>query len=272
MYINTSKKFLFCSLLLNSVIALGQTSQTPTYNDSSTLTPLDSIELGGYYANLNSGLKDWSGISARLIKHFGQSNVGLFEVEHANRFGENGNLIGASWTHDFNQEWYGTIGANFTSHGVFWPNAHYDISINKKWLESKKLISTLGFQYNDARLGYSDRGILLALSYYFDIPFVLEVGARSNHSNPGSVKTYRGYIAGTYGKEHERYISLRFDSGREGYQLFGNSQATDFSSQEINFRWKEWWGKEWGTILTYDVYDNPSYTRKGGSISLFKDF
>lgn len=267
------RKYLPYVLLLNGLIANAQTIQTSMDDNSTRLLPLsNSVEFGTYYANLNEGQKDWTGVRASFIKSFNKDNVGQFQIEHANRFGENGNLAGASWTHTFNEDWYGGIGGYITSAGVFWPRAHYDLTISKKWLSSKKLISTLGLQYNNARLGYSDRGALLGLSYYFDMPFVLEIGARSNHSNPGSVKTYRGYIAGTYGKEHERYVSFRFDSGREGYQLFGNTQATDFNSREINLRWKEWVGKEWGTVVSYDDYDNPSYRRRGGSVSIFKDF
>ena len=115
--------------------------------------------------------------------------------------------------------------------------------------------------------------LLLAASYYFSQPWVLEGGTRFNYSNPGGVSSTSSYVAVTYGEEKRRIVSLRYGFGTEAYQLIGDSTVlSDFHSDTWTLTWREWLARQRGFQVRLESYRNPTYGRTGLEFSLFQEF
>jgi YaiO family outer membrane protein len=77
----------------------------------------------------------------------------------------------------------------------------------------------------------------------------------------------------TYGREKERFIVLRTESGDEAYQLVGANQTlVNFSSNQQSVSWREWFAPRTGFQLQLERYDNPFYERRGLVAGIFQDF
>jgi YaiO family outer membrane protein len=127
--------------------------------------------------------------------------------------------------------------------------------------------------YYDAKDEHSDRNVTLSMLYYFEAPFIAEVGARLNRSNPGSVDSRRYFGALYWGRVKDRFLSLKYEAGGEGYQLMGpQSVITDFNSNETTLTWREWVNNDYGFNVRLQHYSNPTYDRNGLELSLFLDF
>lgn len=195
------------------------------------------------------------------------------EISNQRHFGDQGVFVGAGYTHVFNETWYGSLSAGTSEGGFFLPRKRVDGSISRKWLEKKNLISNIGLGYYQAKEIYSDRSLLLSALYYFDAPLIIEAGARMNESNPGGIRSNRGFAVLTYGKNKQHYLTLRYEKGNEAYQLVEASTAiSDFSSNEISLIWRQWLSKDFGFNVLANHYNNPNYTRSGIQVGIFRDF
>jgi YaiO family outer membrane protein len=231
------------------------------------------IEAGGMHHNLSGGLGTWNGEFVRGVLQTGANNVWNAEVVNASEFGDRGVLLTAGLTHTINDDWFVSASAATSSGGFFLPRLRMDAAINRKWLAQRQLVTTAGLTAVDSKDGHTDRSLLLAASYYFTQPWVLEGGARVNYSNPGGVISNTGYVAATYGEDKRRVVSLRYGFGTEAYQFIGdNAVLSNFHSDVWTLTWREWLAHQRGFQVRLESYRNPTYGRTGLEFSLFQDF
>lgn len=232
------------------------------------------IEFGVSYDNLSAGQSDWNGqfVRANIPLSNARDRLDL-EIASQDHFDERGTLLTTGITRVFNEDWYGRLAFGASSGGFFLPDWRVDASISRKWLAQRNLVTTLGLGYYDAKDEHSDRNVSLSMLYYFESPLILELGARLNRSNPGSVDAERFFGAINWGRVKDRFVTLKFETGEEGYQLLTPQvAAVNFDSDETTLIWREWIDDNYGFNVRLQHYSNPFYDRDGLEISLFLDF
>lgn len=196
-----------------------------------------------------------------------------WEFSHQSHFGQQGYLGSLGYKRIINDDWYGSISASTSSGGSFLPRYRADATLYRKWLDKRNLVTGVGFTYNQSRLANYDRIILIDILYYFDSPWILEIGGRIVESNPGAIQSGRGFMAITYGTTKDSYLTLRYDQGTEGWQAVGSSQTiTNFGSYEATLLWRKWITRDFGFSFTANHYANPNYNRTGVIAGIFVDF
>jgi YaiO family outer membrane protein len=231
------------------------------------------LEFGVSYDKLTHGQKSWDGEFVRANLLLTEEDRLDLEIASQNHFDDRGTLLTAGVTHMFNDDWYGRLAFGTSSGGFFLPHWRVDASLSRKWLPQRNLVTTLGLGYYDAKDEHSDRNVSLSMLYYFEAPFILELGARLNRSNPGSIDSERYFAAINWGRVKQRFVTLKYESGGEGYQLMTPQLVmTDFNSDETTLTWREWVNNDWGFNVRVQHYSNPFYDRNGVELSLFLDF
>jgi YaiO family outer membrane protein len=231
------------------------------------------LEFGVSYDNLSKGHSSWNSQFVRANLLLTEQDRLDLEIASQDHFDDRGTLLSAGVTHIFDEDWYGRLAFGTSSGGFFLPRWRVDASLSRKWLPQRNLVTTLGLGYYDAKDEHSDRSVSLSALYYFDAPFIVEVGARLNRSNPGSIDSERFFGAINWGMVKERFITLKYETGGEGYQLMTPQLVmTDFNSNETTLIWREWVNKDYGFNVRLQHYSNPFYDRNGLELSLFLDF
>ncbi len=263
----------YLSLLFACLGVVPAVAQEDATEQALALRQSDFIEFGVSYDRLTDGQDDWNG-------QFVRANIGLtqrdrldFELASQDHFDDRGTLLSAGITHIFNEDWYGRFALGTSSGGFFLPRWRADASISRKWLPRRNLVTTLGAGYYEAKDEHSDRNLSLSMLYYFEAPFILEFGARLTESDPGSVDSERYFGAINWGRVKDRFVTLKYESGEEGYQLLAPQAAVvDFDSDELTLVWREWVSNDYGFNVRLQHYSNPFYDRDGVEFSLFLDF
>src|SRR5882672_4507056 len=101
-------------------------------------------------------------------------------------FDDNGQFVSLGNVHNFNEDWFSNISLGFGGDGFFLPEHRIDAFINRKWLDRKQLITTLGIGEYDAMDVHEDKSVFLGATYYFETPWIVQGGVRFNESDPGS--------------------------------------------------------------------------------------
>ncbi len=194
------------------------------------------------------------------------------EAGHQHKFHENGTYGGIGNTHLWNEDMYTTIGISGGMKGSFLPRTRVDASINRMWRE-QRLLTTLGYMYFDSMGRNYSNSILLGATYYFPELWILQGGVWLNRSSPGGVNSASGFVGVMYGTNKDQFFNIRFDYGREAYQVINSGNTiTDFNSHAILLGWRKWLGENWGFNAQADYYHNPFYNRTGGSLGVFYEF
>ena len=283
------RKFSKLSFLLTSIaglaccgIAMAQTANqgviqtTPTPIPSTpVLSEADmqrSLELSTGFQNLSAGFGSWSDVTLRgaygLPSHILQG-----EISVNRRFNKDGVFVGLSDTYTFDKDWYGSVAVGFGDGAFYLPRYRVDATLYKKWLPQRNLVTSIGAGRYKAPDGHTDNSLSLGLVYYFDAPWVAEVGVRANSSNPGAIKTQQQFLALTYGRVKENLVTVRHAWGSEGYQTIGtNTQLVNFASKESSVSWRHWFAPRTGVLIGASRYTNPFYNRSGLNIGIFHDF
>ncbi|MGO4809388.1 YaiO family outer membrane beta-barrel protein [Cupriavidus sp. 2MCAB6] len=265
-----------CALL--GLLMVGATNHARAQAEANaprTFAPLLTgfLEGGLGHANLTDNNSNWNDQYLRGGVHLTPKDYVTGEISHQNHFGDQGTFFGAGYTRIFNEDWYGFLSAGTSSGGFFLPRVRVDGLLFRKFLEKKNLVASVGFTYYRAKEIYTDKTLLLGATYYFDGPWIIQAGARLNRSDPGNIRSNRGIIAVTYGRDKEQYITLKYDGGKEAYQLTGEqSILSDFTSHEVSLVWRKWITKRYGFNLRAVYYENPSYNRKQAEIGFFVEF
>ncbi|MEJ2141919.1 MAG: YaiO family outer membrane beta-barrel protein [Gammaproteobacteria bacterium] len=230
-------------------------------------------ELGVGYYDLTAGFESWKEAYARGSWQQNQDNVWQWEVLTAERFNESGTYVSGSLTHVFNSDWYGSLHLGTSDDVFFFPRYRVDAFLNRKFLEEKNLIGTIGVYQEDTRQENEESGFYLGATYYFPSPWILEVGTRKVRSLPGPEYSSRYKLAVTYGSVFDRYIIAQVDWGNEAYQLVSATiTPVNIDSTVYSLTWREWIKKDWGTNIMAEYYTSDTYDRKGVMFGVFKHF
>jgi len=231
------------------------------------------VEAGGLQHTLTAGFPDWRHQFVRGNLRTDADNLWDADLVHATRFNDTGTMLVLGNTHQFSPLWYSNLSIAASNGGFFFPSLRLDAAANRKWGAERKLVTTVGLTAFNAKDGHRDRSLLLGLTYYLDIPLVLEGGVRINRSNPGSVVSRANYVAVTYGQEQKQIISLRHGFGKEAYQLIGaNALLVDLNSNVSTLTWRQWLRPRQGVQLRAEKYSTPFYRRQGVELALFQEF
>lgn len=264
--------FIYLLLPLLSVAACNQVS-ADTEGEPRHLNMSGYLEAGMLHHSLNNGYSDWNGQFVRGVLHSDEKNTWRSEIVNLSEFGDNGTLFVVGNTHDIDEKWFSSASVSSSSGGFFLPEFRLDVAINRKWLEQLNLVTTAGVSRVNAKDTHQDQSVLLAASYYFDQPWVMEGGVLVNHSDPGAVVSNSQFVAATYGRERHRIISLRYGFGEEAYQLVApGTTLVNFNSDVLTLTWREWLTSTRGFQIRTEAYHNPSYDRNGLELSFFQDF
>lgn len=231
-------------------------------------------EAGVKYHTLTTGFSDWNEGYAKGSWKQDADNVWEWEVLGSKRFDESGVLFSGGLNHIFNDDWYGSLHLSASNDVFFFSKYRVDAFINKKFLEDKRLIGTLGLMYADSRVINVDRGLYLGAAYYFSTPWILEAGIRFNRSSPGPENSTRYKVALTQGKGFDRIITAAIDWGNEAYQYYSPplTATVDVKSTLYSLTWREWIEKDWGINVVGEYYNSETYDRTGVMFGVFKHF
>ena len=231
-----------------------------------------SLELSTGFQNLSAGFGNWRDVTLRgtygLPSHVIQGELSLNR-----RFNKDGAFIGLSDTYTINDDWYANLAVGFGDGAFYLPRYRVDATLYKKWLPQRNLVTSIGVGHYKAPDGHTDNSLSLGLVYYFDAPWVAELGLRANSSNPGAIKTQQQFLALTYGRVKENLVTVRHAWGNEGYQTIAtNTQRVDFASKESSITLRSWFAPRTGLLLSANRYSSPFYVRSGLNVGIFHDF
>jgi YaiO family outer membrane protein len=219
--------------------------------------------------NLTGGFPDWREFGVRGSYQAGPHLL-QGELATMKRWNESGVYGAIGDTYTFNEDWFGSLSLGAGDGASYLPRYRVDAFINRKLLEKKNLVGTLGAGYYRAPDGHIDRNVSVGATYYFDFPLVVQGEVKFTHGSPGSVDTRQHFVAGTWGRDKQSTFTARYGWGEEGYQAIGGGATlTNFRSKELSLNLRHWLGKDWGVEAALEHYRNPFYRRNGATAGLF---
>ncbi len=231
------------------------------------------VEVGASRAELSGGHASWNDQYLRSsVQVRAADRVGA-EVSHQSHFGEDGTYFGLGYTRVLDDSWYAAASGGASDRGIFLPRLRLDGSASRKWLDRKRLVTTLGATYLRSRGPYYDLGLMLGATYYFEAPWIVEAAARVSHSNPGAARSTRGWLAVTHGRDKRHYVTLKAEAGNEAWQLVTAETAlVDFPSFEATLVWRQWLAGRFGANLRATHYRSRNYDRTSVDLGVFSEF
>ncbi len=286
------KKFLilfFFTCLFSCALASAQNSSSTATAPGSSLPgvgvlPLGMdgpgyIEIGGGHSALSSSNPSWNDFYIRGMVSGGR-NAWTGELTREGRFGSSGWFYGVGLTRTLSESWYAQVSASGSAGGFFLPRFRTDGLINRKLLSRRQLVATVGVGFDQSKTVNRDVRFQAGGAYYFEYPVMLQAGVMWTHANPGNILARTQYIAASQGHDKEHFVSLRYEWGREGYEVIGppNSQIPafnvlfDFPVHTITGTWRQWIGPNWGLNFNVEQHQEPAYHRLGGTAGVFLEF
>lgn len=230
------------------------------------------IEMGADYQGVTHN-SNWFGEYATGAIKTDDQNVWHAEADNQREFGQTGQYGAIGNTHTFNEDWYSDLTVGAGTNTIFLPRIRVDGFINRKLLDDKNLVATVGLGYYKEHGIHDDKSAFLGATYYFVQPWILEGGIRFNDSSPKSQFSTSQFIAITEGRDKEHFLTLRYGFGREAYEaISATSVAVNLPVQEISLTWRQWLGEDWGFNIRTEGYHNPNYNRIGVTTGIFKEF
>ena len=279
---------LVVSTLLVCALATAQTTDT-TVAPGSSLPGLGGlslglngpgyIEVGGSHSVLTRGYADWNDFYARAVLSGGH-NVWTGELTREGRFGGAGWLYGVGLNRTLSEDWYAQFSAYSSIGGFFLNTFTGDAIVNRKLLSRRQLVATVGLGFDQSKTVDKDERLRAEAAYYFNFPLVVQGGAMWTHASPGNILARTQYIAATQGYDKEHFFSLRYEWGREGYEVVspgttgspGYGVLFDFPERTITGTWRQWIGPKWGLNLNVEQHQETAYHRWGGTAGVFFEF
>ncbi len=284
------RKLLILFLLCLLPCALASAQSTPTVAPGSSLPGLGGIslgmdgpgyvEVGGSHSELTDGYDSWTDFYMRGMVSGGH-NVVTGELTREARFGDSGWFAGLGLTRTLSENWYAQFSAGASVGGFFLPRFRTDALINRKLLHRRQLVATAGVGFDQSKTVDHDWRAQAGAAYYFDkYPLVLQGGFMWTHATPGNILARTQYIAASQGHDKEHFVSIRYEWGREGYEVIGPptdltpafNVAEDFPEHNITGTWRQWIGPNWGLNFNVEQHQEPAYHRIGGTVGVFLDF
>lgn len=238
-----------------------------------TLAGQHTVEGGGIYYDLTDGFESTTGEYFRARIESSPVNAWAIDITNLDRFGDDGTQFSLGNTHIFSDRTYTQLSLASSSGGFFFPRLRVDGALSYKWFDDKRLVTTVGAGYFDAKDVHEDKWGYVEASYYLRGPFVLQGGMQVNVSDPGSVSSTSGYVAASYVNNKTRIMSLRAGVGNQAYQaLTVNNFMVDFPYHSVRMTWREWVGKTWGINVVAERYASDVYDQHGFELGFFKEF
>jgi len=235
--------------------------------------PNGYIEVGGNFHVLNNGFGNWYGQYVKGEVQADRKNLWSAELLNQHEFGSTGIYGNIVNTHIFNDDWYSSVIIGGGASASFLPRYRADAFLNRKWLDRRQLITTIGVGANRFPDSHKDASLFLGATYYFNAPWNVQAGIRINNSSPGSVRSTSQFVAVSRGEYGRHFLTMRYGFGREAYQIIGpGTVISDFSSQQISLELRQWVGRDWGINTRGEYYHNPNYNRTGVNLGVFKEF
>jgi len=246
------------------------------------------IEVGGSHSALTAGNPDWNDFYARAMLSGGR-NIFTGEITRQARFGDSGWFGAVGITRTLSENWYAQLSAGGSVGGFFLPKLRTDALISRKLLHRRQLVASVGGGYDQSRTIAHDWRAQVEGAYYFDYPVVLQGGVMWTHATPGNILARTQYIAASQGHDKEHFVSLRYEWGREGYEVIGRFTSVgpvisgplafapanvlfDFPVRTITGTWRQWIGPNWGLNFNLEHHQETAYHRIGGTVGIFLDF
>jgi YaiO family outer membrane protein len=188
------------------------------------------IEAGASHHSLSSGLGTWNGEFVRGTAMTG-NDTWRGDLWHWKQYGDEGTSLTLTNTHVWNAAWHTIVSAAGSSGGFFLPRVRIDGFVNRTFLADRSLVVTLGAGYVEMRDVHEDHSLFAGATYYATPNWILNGGVRYNRSDPAGVESSYQHLAATYGRNKDQYLTARYASERESYQLIGPTNViTDFWS------------------------------------------
>ena len=232
------------------------------------------VEGGALYGYLTSGYGIWSNQYLRGFAHIDNKNsLGLFASNNY-EYREHGDYAVVDQLHTFNEEWNTRVSMGISNKSIFVPKYYMGGTVFRKLKTNRALVPYFGVHAYWWRPIYSTQDINPGIVYYFQKPWIVELGTFINRSNPGSIYSASVYAVAIQGRDKEHYLTLRLGVGKEAYLPLGAGipAAVGYFSAVITGTWRQWWGRDWGTNIVAENYNNPFYKRYSASVGVFKDF
>jgi YaiO family outer membrane protein len=240
---------------------------------AANFVPTGYVELGGDYHSVTHSFGDWSGAYLKGEIQTDPDNRWNAEALDQREFGSTGGYGSVGNTHAFDEDWYSVIDIGARTSGIYLPAYRVDAFINRKLLDERQLVATLGVGVDQFVDGHKDQSGYVGATYYFQAPFIAQAGFRFNNSTPGSVTSTSQFVALTEGEDKHHFITLRYGWGEEAYQIIGPGEAlSDFHSEQVSLEWRQWLGGAWGFNMRGEEYHNPNYNRTGITLGVFDEF
>jgi YaiO family outer membrane protein len=238
------------------------------------------IEVGGSHSDLSGTYSNWNDFYLRGVLSGGPNTVHL-ELTHEDRFSDSGWFGTLGLTHTFSPNWYGQFSGGASVGGFFLNRYSFTGVMNRKLLSRKQLVINGGIGFDRSKTVNYDERFQGGAAYYFSqVPVVMQGGLMWTHTTPGNVFARTQYLAVNEGYEKEHYFTLRYEWGREGYEVIAPLSASlptsnvlfDFPERTVNGTWRQWIGPNWGFNFNIEQHQETSYHRWGGTAGVFLDF
>jgi YaiO family outer membrane protein len=231
------------------------------------------IELGGSRSELTKPLPNWTDAYVRGVINLTPANSVSLEANRQARWDDSGYFGSLGVTHSFTPDFYANAYIGSSVGGFFLPKIRFDGFANYKMLGRKQLVANLGFGYDKSKTVNSDTRYIVGATYYFEWPIIVQGGATFTHANPGSLLASTYNIAITEGHQKSHYITFRFETGREAYEVVNTGNTlVDFPIHIYSGNWRQWVGMNWGFNFNFERDVTTYYNRNGATLGLFLDF
>ncbi len=277
------------SCWISCALSNAQANPAPTVAPGSSLPGLGGfplgldgpgyIEMGGSHSALTGDNPSWTDFYLRGMVSGGHNSF-TGELTRQDRFGDNGWFGTLGFIRTLSENWYAQVSAGGSAGGFFLPKFRTDGLINRKFLRRRQLVGTIGIGYDQSKTVNHDLRGQVGGAYYFEYPIVLQAGVMWTHATPGDILARTQYVAVNEGHDKEHFLSLRYEWGREGYEVVGQPTAVaptfnvlfDFPERTVTGTWRQWVGPNWGLNFNFEQHQEPAYHRVGGTVGVFLDF
>jgi YaiO family outer membrane protein len=237
------------------------------------------VEVGGGHSALTGDYGNWTDYYLRGMVSGGR-NAFTGEITREDRFGGTGWFGDLDWTRTLSENWFAQFSGGGSAGGFFLNRYSVNGIINRKLLRRRQLVVSAGAGFDQSKTVDKDERYQAGAAYYFNYPVVLQGGLAWTHSSPGNILARVQYIAATQGYDKEHFVSLRYEWGREGYEVVGAPSVlvpaytvlADFPEHTITGTWRQWIGPRWGLNFNLEQHQEPYYHRFGGTVGVFLDF
>jgi YaiO family outer membrane protein len=237
------------------------------------------IEVGGGHSALTHNRPAWNDFYLRGAVSGGR-NTFTGEVTREDRFGDSGWLLDLDLVRTLSENWFAEVSVGGSAGGFFLNKFQTSGLINRKLLRRRQLVATAGMGFDQSKTADHDVRASVGAAYYFEYPIVLQGGLSWTHANPGDILARTQYLAATWGHQKELFVSLRYEWGREGYEIIGAptpllpvfAVAENFPEHTVTATWRQWIGPNWGLNFNVEQHQEPTYHRIGGTLGVFLDF